>query len=64
MSWTEHVACTGENRNAYKLVVGKPEGKRPVRRITRAWEDNIKTDLKRNRVEGCKLIHVVQEMDQ
>jgi hypothetical protein len=35
----------GEKRNAYRLLVGKPEGKRPLRRPTRRWVDNIKMDL-------------------
>jgi hypothetical protein len=40
-----HVACMGEMRNAY-ILVGKPEGKRPLRRHGRRFEDNVKTDLK------------------
>jgi hypothetical protein len=33
-------------RSAYKILVGKPEGKRPLGRLRRAWEDNIRTDLR------------------
>jgi len=40
-----HVAHMGEMRNAYKIVVGKPEGKRPPRRPRCRWEDNIRMDL-------------------
>jgi hypothetical protein len=40
-----HVARMGEKRNAYRLLVGKPEGKRPVGRPRRRWADNIKIDL-------------------
>jgi hypothetical protein len=41
-------ACNthGEKGNAYRVFVGKPEGKRPLERPRRKWEDNIKTDLK------------------
>jgi hypothetical protein len=40
-------ACiTGEMRNSYKILVGKPEGKRPLGRPRRRWEDNIKIELK------------------
>jgi hypothetical protein len=37
--WAEHVARMGEKRNAYRLLVGKPEGKRPLRRPRRRWVD-------------------------
>jgi hypothetical protein len=40
-----HVARTGEKRNVYRLLVGKPEGKRPLGRTRRRWIDNIKMDL-------------------
>jgi hypothetical protein len=45
MRWAGHVARMGEKRNVYKLLVGKPEGKRPLRRPRRRWIDNIKIDL-------------------
>jgi hypothetical protein len=45
MRWTVHVARMGEMRNAYRLLVGKPEGKRPLGRPRRKWMDNIKMDL-------------------
>jgi hypothetical protein len=45
MKWEGHVARMGEKREAYKLLVGKPEGKRPMRRPRRMWIDNIKMDL-------------------
>jgi hypothetical protein len=41
-----HVACVGEIRNSYKIVVEKREGKRSFERSTRKWEDNIKLELK------------------
>jgi hypothetical protein len=40
-----HVARMGEKRGAYRLLVGKPEGKRPLGRPTRRWVDNIRMDL-------------------
>jgi hypothetical protein len=43
--WAGHVARMGEERNVYRLLVGKPEGKRPLGRPRRRWIDNIKTDL-------------------
>jgi hypothetical protein len=45
MRWVGHVARMGEKRNVYRLLVGKPEGKRPVGRPRRSWMDNIKMDL-------------------
>jgi hypothetical protein len=44
--WAGHVARIGEKRDAYKILVGKPEGKRPLGRPRRRWEDNIKMDLR------------------
>jgi hypothetical protein len=40
-----HVACMGGRRNVYRVLVGKPEGKRPLVRPRRRWEDGIKTDF-------------------
>jgi hypothetical protein len=45
MRWAGHVARMGEKRNVYRLLVGKPEGKRPLGRLRHRWIDNIKTDL-------------------
>ena len=42
MRWAEHVARMGEGRVVHKVLVGKPEGKRPLGRPRRRWEDNIK----------------------
>jgi hypothetical protein len=46
MTWARHVACMGEVRNAYNILAGKPEGKRPLRRPRHRWEDNIIMDLR------------------
>jgi hypothetical protein len=43
--WAGHVARMGEKRNEYRLLVGKPEGKRPLGRPRRRWVDNIRMDL-------------------
>jgi hypothetical protein len=45
MRWAGHVARVVEKRNAYKLLVGKQEGKRPLGRPRRSWVDNIQMDL-------------------
>jgi len=45
-----HVASTGEERGVYRVLVGKPEGKRPLERPRRRWVDNIRMDL---REVGC-----------
>jgi hypothetical protein len=46
MRWAGHVARIGEKRNAYRILVGKPEGKRPPGRPKRRWEDNIKMEFR------------------
>jgi len=45
MRWAGHVACMGEGRGVHRVLVGKPEGKRPLGRPRHRWEDNIKMDL-------------------
>ena len=45
MRWAGNVACMGEDRGVHRVSVGKPEGKRPLGRPRRRWEDNIKKDL-------------------
>jgi len=45
MRWVGHVARMGQGRGVYNVLVGKPEGKRPLGRPRRRWEDNIKMDL-------------------
>jgi len=45
MRWEGHVARMGESRDAYRVLVGKAEGKRPLKSYRRKWEDNIKMDL-------------------
>ena len=50
LRWARHVACMKQFRNAYRVLVGKPESKRPFGRPRRRWEDNIKMDW---REVGC-----------
>jgi hypothetical protein len=45
MRWAGNVACMGEKRGAYRILVGRPKGRRPLGRPRRRWEDNIKIDL-------------------
>ena len=45
LRWAGHVTLTGERRGVYRVLVGKPEGKRPLGIPRRRWEDNIKMDL-------------------
>ena len=47
MRWAGHVARMGEDRGVHRVLVGKPEGKRPLGRPRRRWEDNIKMDLQK-----------------
>jgi len=46
MRWAWHVTLMGEGRGVHRVLVGKPEGKRPLGRPRRRWEDNIKMDLR------------------
>ena len=55
MRWAGHVARMGEMRGVYRVLVGKPEGKRQLGRPRRRWEDNIKMDLQEVGCGGCGL---------
>jgi hypothetical protein len=54
----------GEKRNAYRVLAGNPEGKRPLGRRKHRWEDNIKMDLKHTRWEGVDWIDLAQDRDK
>jgi hypothetical protein len=58
-----HVACVGERGGVYRVVVGKPEGKRPLGRPRHRWEDNIKMDLQEV-VWKRDCINLAQEWDR
>jgi hypothetical protein len=64
MRWTWHVARTGEKRNGYRILVGKPEGKRPLGRPRRRWEDNIRMNLREIGWGGMDWIDLSQDRDQ
>jgi hypothetical protein len=64
MRWAGHVERIGEKRHARKILVGKPEGKRPLEIPRRRWEDNIKMDLREIRWGGWDWIDLVQDRDQ
>jgi hypothetical protein len=51
-------------RNVYKILVGKPEGKRPFGRTRGRLEENIRMDLRERRWEGVDWVHLAQEEDQ
>jgi hypothetical protein len=64
MRWAGHVARMGETRNAYRISVGMPEGKRPLGRPRRKWVDNIKIDLRDIGQDGVDWIYMAQDRDQ
>ena len=64
MRWTEHVACMGESRGVYRVFVGKPEGKRPLGRPRRRWEDNIKMNLQEVACGGMDWSELTQDRDR
>jgi hypothetical protein len=51
MRWVGHVARMGEGRGVYRVLVGRPEGKRPLERPRRRWENNIKMDLRERGID-------------
>jgi hypothetical protein len=61
MRWAGHVARMGEKRNAYRILVGNPEGKRPLGRPRRRCVDNIKMDLIEIGWDGGNLIDLAQD---
>jgi hypothetical protein len=64
MRWVEHVARMGEVRGAYNILVGRPEGRRPLGRPRRKWEDNIKIDLREIGFGDVDWIHLAQDRDR
>jgi hypothetical protein len=64
MKWAGHVARMGETRNAYRILVGKPEGSRLLGRPRRKWVDNIKMDLIEIGWDGLDWIALAQDRDQ
>ena len=64
MRWEAHVARIGEGTGVYRVLVGKPEGKRPLGRPRRRWEDNIKMDLREVECGGMDWIELAQDRDR
>jgi hypothetical protein len=64
MGWAGHVARIREKRNAYRILVGKPEGNRPLGRPRRRWEDNINMDLREIGWSGMDWIDLAEDGDQ
>jgi hypothetical protein len=64
MRWARRAAHMGEGRGVYSALVGRPEGKRPLRRPRRKWEDNIKMYLREIGIKETKWIQLVQDRIQ
>jgi hypothetical protein len=64
MRWAGHVARMGEGRDVYRVLVGRPEVKRPLRRRRRRWEDNINMDLREIGIDGANWIQLAQDRIQ
>jgi hypothetical protein len=64
MRWAGHVALMEEKRNLYRILVGKPEGKRPLGRPRRRWVDNIKTDIREIGWDCMEWTNLAQDRDQ
>jgi hypothetical protein len=64
MRWAGHVARMGEERKVYKVLVGKPEGKRPLGRPRRRWEDGIRMYHREIGLEGVDWIQQAQDRDR
>jgi hypothetical protein len=64
MKWARHVARMGEKRNAYRLLVGNPEGKRPLGRPRRRWLNNIRIDLVETEWDVVDWIGLAQDRDK
>jgi len=62
--WAGHVAHMGEEKEMYRVLVGKPEGKRPLGRPRRRWVDNIRTDLQEVRCGYMDWIGLAQDRDR
>jgi hypothetical protein len=61
MRWAGHVVRMGEGRGVYRILVGRPEGRRPLCRPRRRWEDNVKLNLREIGIDGPKWIRLTQD---
>jgi hypothetical protein len=64
VTWAVHVARMGERRGIYRVLVRKPEGKRPTERPKYRWEDNIEIDLQEVGRGGMDWIELAQDRDR
>ena len=64
LRWAGHVARTEQSRNAYRVLMGKSEGKRPLGRPRRRWEDNIRMDLREVDRDQGEWIDLAEDRDQ
>jgi hypothetical protein len=61
LRWARHVASMGEGISVYGVLVGRPKAKRPLGRLRRRWEDNIKMDLRKIGIDGTNWIRLAQD---
>jgi hypothetical protein len=61
MKWAGHMARLGEERNVYRILMGNPEGKRPLERPRHRWEDGIRMDLKEISCGSVDWIQLAQD---
>jgi hypothetical protein len=64
MSLVGHAAQVGQKKNAYRILIEKPEEKKSVGRPRHIWKDNIKGDIKGIRWDSMDWIHLAQDRDQ
>jgi hypothetical protein len=64
MRWAGHVARIGERGGVYRILIERPEGKRPLGRPRRRWEDNIKMDLREIEIDVPNWIQLAQDKVQ
>jgi len=64
MRWVGRVARMGESRGLYRVLVGKPEGKKPLGRPRHSWENNIKMDLQEVGCEGMDWLDLAEDRNR
>jgi hypothetical protein len=64
MRWAGHATRIVEGRGVFRVLVGRPEGKRPLGRLGRRWKDNIKMDLREIGIDGANWIRLAQDRVQ
>jgi hypothetical protein len=61
VKWAGHVSRVGYKRGAYRILVGRPDGKRPLEKPRRRWENNTKVDLQKVEWGGIEWIYMAQD---